>query len=85
MLRIVEWLIDDDLCAIHKAMKAISSLLPIIGMDNALVAVVNGGGNQINVAVKKIHAPTLNCQQRAQASVHAALYAPLLILSSVYL
>src|SRR5579859_1598594 len=60
MIRIVERTADHGFCTIHEAMKAISGLLPIVGANMANIAIVEGGGDKIDVSIQKIDTLLLN-------------------------
>src|SRR5689334_2893830 len=62
MFGIVERLVDSGLCAVHKAMEAIGRLLPVVGTNDTVITFINGSGNKVNIAIKKIYSPALNSQ-----------------------
>src|SRR5450755_1233357 len=62
---IVEGTADGGLGTIHKAVKAIGRLLPVVRAHNTLLALGEGRGDEINVAIEKIDALSLNIKPRA--------------------
>ncbi len=56
VVRIVEGTADRGFCTVHEAMKAIGGLLPIVGANMASIAVVDGGGDEVDVSIEKIDA-----------------------------
>src|SRR5712692_4430405 len=47
---------------LHEAMKAIGGLLPIVGANLACIAVVDGGGDEVDVSIDKIDPLTLDSE-----------------------
>src|SRR5450755_4390637 len=62
---IVEGTADGGLGTIHKIVKTIGRLLPVVRAHNTLLALGEGRGDEINVAIEKIDALSLNIKPRA--------------------
>ena len=62
VVRIVKGTADRGFCTVHEAMKAIGGLLPIVGANMASIAIVDGGGDEVDVSIEKIDALLLDSE-----------------------
>src|SRR5581483_11215286 len=60
VLWIMERATDKGFRTVHKAVKAISGLLPVVGADIASIAIIDGGGHKVDIPIEEINMLSLN-------------------------